>query len=71
MRLFLGLSLASLLSAGCRGGPAAGAPAAPEDGPRAYVILWFDTEDYILPASDDAAKRQAWTLKPAILDRAG
>src|SRR5215467_3998336 len=20
-----------------------------------YVILWFDTEDYILPASDDAA----------------
>lgn len=24
-----------------------------------YVILWFDTEDYILPASDDAAKRLA------------
>ena len=23
--------------------------------PRVYVILWFDTEDYILPASDDAA----------------
>ena len=22
-----------------------------------YVILWFDTEDYILPQSDDAAKR--------------
>jgi hypothetical protein len=22
---------------------------------RVYVILWFDTEDYILPASDDAA----------------
>src|SRR5271166_3394276 len=20
-----------------------------------YVVLWFDTEDYILPASDDAA----------------
>jgi len=24
-----------------------------------YVILWFDTEDYILPRSDDAAKRVA------------
>jgi len=24
-----------------------------------YVILWFDTEDYILPQSDDAAKRLA------------
>jgi hypothetical protein len=24
-----------------------------------YVVLWFDTEDYILPASDDAAKRIA------------
>jgi hypothetical protein len=28
-------------------------------GPRVYVILWFDTEDYILPASDDAALRLA------------
>jgi hypothetical protein len=25
------------------------------DTPHLYVILWFDTEDYILPASDDAA----------------
>jgi hypothetical protein len=24
-----------------------------------YVLLWFDTEDYILPPSDDAAKRLA------------
>ena len=24
-----------------------------------YIVLWFDTEDYILPASDDAAKRIA------------
>lgn len=24
-----------------------------------YVVLWFDTEDYILPASDDAAMRLA------------
>src|SRR5437764_12515592 len=27
--------------------------------PRAYVILWFDSEDYILPASDDAALKVA------------
>ena len=24
-----------------------------------YIVLWFDTEDYILPSSDDAAKRLA------------
>src|SRR5262245_329167 len=23
--------------------------------PKVYVVLWFDTEDYMLPASDDAA----------------
>jgi hypothetical protein len=27
-----------------------------------YVILWFDTEDYILPQDDDAAKRLAELL---------
>ncbi len=27
--------------------------------PKVYVILWFDTEDYILPASDDAALQVA------------
>lgn len=26
---------------------------------QVYVVLWFDTEDYILPQSDDAAKRIA------------
>ncbi len=26
---------------------------------RVYIVLWFDTEDYILPQSDDAAKRIA------------
>src|ERR1700743_438395 len=37
--------------------------------PRAFaaapvnVILWFDTEDYLLPADDDAAKRLAEMLK--------
>ena len=32
---------------------------AEEKQPRVYVSFWFDTEDYILPASDDAAKRLA------------
>lgn len=38
-----------------------GVPAArsAEAAPKVYVILWFDTEDYILPASDDAALRVA------------
>jgi hypothetical protein len=29
------------------------------DAPKVYVIFWFDTEDYILPASDDAALKLA------------
>src|SRR5205823_14766686 len=29
---------------------------------RVYVVLWFDTEDYILPQSDDAALRVAQIL---------
>jgi peptidoglycan/xylan/chitin deacetylase (PgdA/CDA1 family) len=41
----------------------ADAPApAPAPPPRIDVVLWFDTEDYILPASDDAAKRVAELL---------
>ena len=28
-------------------------------GGQVYVLLWFDTEDYILPQSDEAAKRLA------------
>src|SRR5579859_1445649 len=32
--------------------PAARAAEAPA---KVYVLLWFDTEDYLLPASDDAA----------------
>jgi hypothetical protein len=36
------------------------APArAAEPAAKVYVILWFDTEDYLLPASDDAALRVA------------
>jgi hypothetical protein len=30
--------------------------------PRVNVILWFDTEDYLLPASDDACKQLAEML---------
>ena len=30
--------------------------------PEVMVALWFDTEDYLLPASDDAAKRVAEIL---------
>lgn len=37
----------------------ASAPAAP---PRVHVVLWFDTEDYLLPASDDAALHVAQLL---------
>jgi hypothetical protein len=32
---------------------------AAEGAAKVYVVLWFDTEDYILPASDDAALRVA------------
>ena len=43
-------------------GGAAGAPAEGPPSGRLYVVLWFDTEDYILPPSDDAAKRVAELL---------
>ena len=33
-----------------------------EPEPPIYVVLWFDTEDYILPQDDDAAKRLAQML---------
>jgi hypothetical protein len=33
-----------------------------QNNPPIYVTLWFDTEDYILPQSDDAAKRLAEML---------
>lgn len=36
--------------------------AATQSAAPVYVILWFDTEDYILPQSDDAAKRLAEML---------
>ncbi|MFB3922566.1 MAG: polysaccharide deacetylase family protein [Terriglobia bacterium] len=49
--------LAMLLVMGCR--TAARAQVVNTSPGKVYVILWFDTEDYILPQSDDAAKRLA------------
>lgn len=53
----LGLILVSTLLAAFPRSVRAAAPP-----PRIDVILWFDTEDYLLPASDDAAKRIAGML---------
>ncbi len=50
------LQLSALLVL-CLLAPTAAAPPA-----KVYVILWFDTEDYILPASDDAALKVATWL---------
>lgn len=52
--LFLAFALTSLATK-----PTALARAEPPATGRVYVVLWFDTEDYILPQSDDAAKRIA------------
>ena len=61
IRLLACLSVAALLC-----GPAH-APAREKPKPKVYVILWFDTEDYILPASDDAALRVAdWLSKEGV-----
>jgi len=45
-----------------------GSGTAQEQAPgRVHVFLWFDTEDYILPQSDDAAKRLAvWLTQQGI-----
>lgn len=58
-RFFLGLCVAVV--AACLVFTPIRATAA--DGPPpVYVTLWFDTEDYLLPADDDAAKRLAELL---------
>src|SRR5881397_4090954 len=36
--------------------------AAEKPAPRIDLILWFDTEDYLLPADDDASRRLAEML---------
>lgn len=50
-----GLPLILLLGLLFHAPAASGAEAAT----KVYVVLWFDTEDYLLPASDDAALRVA------------
>jgi peptidoglycan/xylan/chitin deacetylase (PgdA/CDA1 family) len=52
-------ALLALLLCGCCGRTWAAGPASEGN---VYVVLWFDTEDYILPRSDDAAKRIAEIL---------
>jgi hypothetical protein len=46
--------LAGLLAVGC-----ASAPPVQPTGPTVYVVVWFDTEDYLLKADDDAILRNA------------
>lgn len=38
---------------------AVASPAFAKEPAKVFVVLWFDTEDYLLPASDDAALRLA------------
>jgi hypothetical protein len=54
------LFLALLSLSACAGKPGPAADDAPVPaGPTLDVLMWFDTEDYLLPASDDAALRLA------------
>ena len=53
-------TLVALVAWTLRPAPAWSAPV--ESPGKVYVVLWFDTEDYILPESDDAAKRVAELL---------
>lgn len=58
VRAILFLSIAGLCASFLPREATAGQIANPSPG-KVYVLLWFDTEDYILPQSDDAAKRLA------------
>jgi hypothetical protein len=49
-------ALLGLLIAGCS---TAAAPVAKAPSPTVYVVVWFDTEDYLLRADDDAILRNA------------
>ena len=60
MPLLLSQTIAAVPALTWAGKLAAAMPAATEPASApVYVVLWFDTEDYMLPASDDAAKRLA------------
>src|SRR6266700_3130644 len=58
-RTFCGLLLAWLAIAPVGVVFGQGRPPDAKGTPRVDVILWFDTEDYLLPADDDASKRLA------------
>ena len=58
---FASLLFAAVLTCAAVLADTARPPQSPDAG-RIDVILWFDTEDYLLPASDDAAKRVAELL---------
>jgi peptidoglycan/xylan/chitin deacetylase (PgdA/CDA1 family) len=53
IRTVVGLLLALVVAGWAKGQSAS---------PPIYVVLWFDTEDYILPQDDEATKRLAETL---------
>ena len=58
--LFILLSAGILVTVWVTSGETARGTA--QDPAPVYITLWFDTEDYVLPQSDDAAKRVAEML---------
>jgi len=60
MRRLVLLATAVSLAAGATAATSESAAAGRKpSAPTVYVTFWFDTEDYLLPAADDAAKRLA------------
>ncbi|HEX5412647.1 MAG TPA: hypothetical protein VFZ27_12425 [Terriglobia bacterium] len=60
--LLAGFIFAGALLARAGNSPARQTTTGARAGGPVYVVLWFDTEDYVLPQSDDAAKRIAELL---------
>lgn len=64
--LLLCLGGSALLTAGCSAGAAVRIPPTPSPThvppAKVYVVLWFDTEDYLSPRDDDASLRLATFL---------
>ena len=53
----LALLASALLAAGCAAGPATATPMKGA-APKVWVILWFDTEDYLSPAAADFGRQE-------------
>src|SRR5262245_37562671 len=51
--------LAGLFALGCSTAP----PSLSAPAPTVYVVVWFDTEDYLLKADDDAILRNATFMR--------